>query len=101
MLKFKGTTLYPPAIFDVLDEAEAIKEYVVSVNNDEYGNDDIQILLPSSVRSDSLNDFLKSLLRSRLRVNIPVTYKPDDELQRLKFDPAKRKPVKFLDLRAK
>ena len=43
MIKYKGTTLYPPAIFDVLDHTPYVENYVVEVDVDENGNDNILI----------------------------------------------------------
>ncbi|MDR3297618.1 MAG: AMP-binding protein, partial [Prevotellaceae bacterium] len=43
MLKFKGTTLYPPAIFDVLDNTPYVENYVVEVRLNDSGNDDVLV----------------------------------------------------------
>jgi len=37
MIKFKGTTLYPPALFDLLNEMEEIKDFVAEVYSNEIG----------------------------------------------------------------
>ncbi|MDR2824437.1 MAG: AMP-binding protein, partial [Prevotellaceae bacterium] len=41
LLKYKGTTLYPPAIYDVLDNTPYLENYVVEVSLNDSGNDDI------------------------------------------------------------
>ena len=39
MIKFKGTTLYPPALFDILDNIPEVKSYVVEVYTNSLGTD--------------------------------------------------------------
>ena len=36
MIKFKGTTLYPPALFDILNERDEILDYLVEVYSNKY-----------------------------------------------------------------
>ena len=43
MIKYKGTTLYPPALFDILDNIPHIKNYIVEVYTNELGTDEILI----------------------------------------------------------
>ena len=50
MIKFKGTTLYPPALFDMLNELEDVKDYVAEVYSNEMGTDEVLIyIVPSSL----------------------------------------------------
>ncbi len=37
MIKFKGTTLYPPALFELLNEMEEVVDFVVEVYSNEVG----------------------------------------------------------------
>ena len=43
MIKFKGTTLYPPALYDILENIEGVKNYVVEVYTNQIGTDEILI----------------------------------------------------------
>ena len=45
MIKFKGTTLYPPALFDLLTEMEEVKDFVVDVYSNEIGMDEVLLHL--------------------------------------------------------
>src|SRR5690606_17930369 len=67
MIKFKGTTVFPPAIFDVLDMVKEIELYQVEVSANEFGNDEITILLGASLNTEYFIEKLNSLFRSRLR----------------------------------
>jgi len=100
MIKLKGTTLYPPAINDVLDNADYVGSYVIYVSESEAGTDDVlvKVALKPGAPEDAVKD-LKDRFRSRLRVAPGVEIVPMDELQRVLFPAKSRKPVKFIDLR--
>lgn len=104
MLKFKGTTVFPPAIFDVLDMMPEIDLYQLVIENDEYGNDDIFVNLPLELLKNDTEDYsfekeIKSIFRSKLRVVPKFNYLKIDVLKDSIFNPAVRKPVKILDRR--
>jgi len=102
MIKLKGTTLYPPAINDILDNTDYLANYVVYVQDSEAGTDDVVV----KVGLKTVPDFdvvkeLKDRFRSRLRVAPRVEVLPAEEIQRINFPAKSRKPVKFIDLRKK
>ena len=41
MIKYKGTTLYPPALFDMLNEMEHVLDFVAEVYSNEMGTDEV------------------------------------------------------------
>lgn len=43
MIKYKGTTLYPPALFDILDNVPYLENYIVELSNDENDKDRITV----------------------------------------------------------
>lgn len=100
MIKLKGTTLYPPAINDVLDNADFVANYVVYVQDSEAGTDDVlvKIGLAHATDFDPVKE-LKDRFRSRLRVAPRVEALPPEEIQKVNFPAKSRKPVKFIDLR--
>ena len=102
MLKLKGTTLYPPAINDVLDNAEYIENYVIIVSDSEAGTDDVTVRagLKYPVEFDVVKD-LKDRFRSRIRVAPRIEICPKEEIARINFPAQSRKPVKFIDNRKK
>jgi len=102
MIKLKGTTIYPPAINDVLDNTDFVGNYVVVVRSSEAGTD--AVLVRISLRDDSIRpaDAIKRLkdhFRSRLRVAPEVEILPADVIQQITFPAKSRKPVKFIDER--
>lgn len=102
MIKLKGTTLYPPAINDVLDNVEYVSNYVIYVQDSEAGTDDVvvKVALAHDPGVDVVKD-LKDRFRSRLRVAPNVEICPKEEIMRVVYPAKSRKPVKFVDLRNK
>lgn len=105
MIKYKGTTLYPSAIFDVLDNVEIIDNYYVVVDTDENGNDDIVIYIGCRAEHQSAGENiqkeLKDRFRAKLRVAPNVTLADPEEIKKVNANDVNRKPVKFIDKRNK
>lgn len=99
MIKFKGTTIFPPAIFDVLDMVAEVKMYQVVVKQDEFGNDLIDILLPNELDNENFTNELRSLFRSKLRVAPDLQFVDMNILEKRVFTAEKRKPEKLLFLK--
>ena len=97
MLKYKGTTVFPPAIFDVLDMIDYINLYQLEIHFDEYRNDDLIINLPKNIENKEKD--VKSLFRSKLRVVPKFQYFEKEDLKRKIFIEEKRKPTKIIDFR--
>jgi len=102
MIKLKGTTLYPPAINDVLDNTPYVENYVIVVEDSDAGLDDVivKIGLKSKPDFDYVKD-LKDRFRSRIRVAPRVETYPVEEIHAINYPAKSRKPVKFIDLRKK
>ena len=102
MIKLKGTTLYPPAINDVLDNTPYVENYVVVVEDSDAGTDDVivKIGLKFQPEFDYVKD-LKDRFRSRIRVAPRVETLPVPEIAAINFPAKSRKPVKFIDKRSK
>ena len=101
MIKLKGTTIYPPAINDVLDNTPFVGNYVVVVRHSEAGTDEVivRVSLRGSIGNDEAVKQLKDHFRSRLRVAPIVEILPADVIQQINFPAKSRKPVKFIDER--
>ena len=99
MLKYKGTTIFPPAIFDVLDVVEVIDLYQLEIKHDEFLNDDICVYLPEDIFGKKFERDIVSLFRSKLRVVPTLCYIDRAKLKLKVFNQEKRKPTKIVDLR--
>lgn len=100
MIKFKGTTLYPPALFDLLNEREEILDFVVEVYSDEIGLDQVALYLVPAERTDECDYRIRSYLQARLRVSPHIKYVTAEEIQKLQFNETSRKLTKFIDKRS-
>ncbi len=102
MVKYKGTTLYPPAIFDVLDNVPYVENYLLEVLDNECGNDNVVIKVGISEQPgyDVVKD-LKDRFRARIRVAPDIEICPVEEIRKIALPDAGRKPIKFIDNRKK
>lgn len=99
MIKFKGTTLYPPALFDLLNEMDEIRDYVAEVYSNEIGMDEVLLhLLPVSQTEES-DRKIRAYLQARLRVSPHIHYVSQEQIIKMQFPEAGRKAVKFIDKR--
>lgn len=99
MIKYKGTTLYPPALFDLLNEMEEIKDFVAEVYSNDIGMDEVLLHLLPMNTSEECDRKIRAYLQARLRVSPHVKYITAEELQKIQFQESSRKPVKFIDKR--
>ncbi|SHI67437.1 phenylacetate--CoA ligase family protein [Flavobacterium terrae] len=99
MIKYKGTTLYPPAMHDLLNYFEAIQNHVIEISTNDLGTDEILIKIASSKASEELLSEIKDHFRAKLRVTPKVEFVPSDQLNKIIFTPMSRKPITFIDKR--
>ena len=99
MIKYKGTTLYPPALFDILDNIPAVTNYIVEVYTNNIGTDEILIRVGAPNAGSSLEKEIKDLFRAKVRVAPTVRFEQPELITQLQFPAMSRKPVKFIDLR--
>ena len=105
MIKFKGTTLYPPMIVDVLDNCRDIANYQLVLSLNDLGNDDVKVRIgvpdPDPDRDARLIADLKNTFRAKIRVAPEVEVCRADLLARDIYLESSRKPLKVVDLRPK
>ena len=101
MIKYKGTTLYPPALYDILDNIEYIRNYIVEVYTNQIGTDEILIHIGSKAAEEDKEKNIKDHFRAKLRVAPLIKFEPESVIQKLQFPETSRKPVKFIDNREK
>ena len=99
MIKFKGTTIYPPILFDILDNIPEVENYIVEVFTNSLGTDQIQIRIGSNNHSDAFVKQIKDIFRSKVRVAPDIQFESVELISRIQTPPMSRKVVKFFDLR--
>lgn len=96
MLKYKGTTLYPPALFDILHEMENVIEYVAEVSSNEMGTDEVLIYIVPDNYDEETNRKIRANLQARLRVSPHVKYITEEEIKKMQMPEAGRKIIRFI-----
>lgn len=99
MIKYKGTTLYPPALWDTLDEIPSISLYYVEVYTNDIGTDEIKIHISSADHSEAFEKKIKDRFRSKIRVAPLIEFEEADEMRKVVYPEMSRKAVKFIDRR--
>ena len=99
MIKFKGTTLYPYAIFDVLEQISYVENYLVYVSTNEIGTDQLTVKVGTRTQSEEMEKEIKDKFRARLRVAPEVIFESIETIQKIQTPEIKRKPIKFFDER--
>ncbi|MBO9699236.1 MAG: AMP-binding protein [Sporocytophaga sp.] len=99
MIKYKGTSLYPPALYDILDTMPMIKNYIVEVFTNEIGTDEILIRIGCVDVLENFEKEIKDHFRAKLRVAPMVRFEDPKLIQSLQFPEISRKAIKFFDKR--
>jgi len=99
MIKYKGTTLFPPALWDTLDEIPSIALYYVEVYTNDIGTDEIKIHITAADHSEAFEKKIKDKFRSKIRVAPLIEFEDADSIRKVVYPEMSRKPVKFIDRR--
>ena len=99
MIKYKGTTLYPPAMNDILNDFNGILCYQIVIQSNEIGLDEIIIKLSTEISDENFENEVRDHFRAKLRVSPKIEIVDFDILSKIVFNPNSRKPINFLDLR--
>lgn len=105
MIKFKGTTLYPPMVIDVLDNCKDVVNYQLIIGLNDLGNDDITVRIglsnPDAGKDSILVANLKNTFRAKIRVAPNIEIYRADILAKEIYRDTNRKPIKVVDNRPK
>jgi phenylacetate-CoA ligase len=99
MIKYKGTTIYPPAMYNLLNDFSEIDNYIIELDENEVGMDNITIKLGTNASSEDLMQRLKDHMRAKLRVLPMIMILSIDAVNKLNFPGINRKPILFVDKR--
>lgn len=97
MIKYKGTSLYPNAIYNVLENINSVRNYQVEVHTNEIGTDEITVNISTASQPNA--DVFIEAFRSRLRVVPKINFFTEAELTAKLFPETSRKALKFIDKR--
>ena len=99
MIKYKGTTLYPPALNDILSGYPGISAYQIVIKNNEIGTDEIVVKISTENLDENFLREVKDHFRTKLRVSPTIEIHPEESLLQEIFLAKSRKPINFIDLR--
>lgn len=92
LIKFKGTSLYPQAIFNTLNALEFVDLYQIVAEEQELTTNKLRILLPEGSITAKQIEEAKLVLRANLKVTPEIELVEGNELRRRVFNPDNRKP---------
>jgi phenylacetate-CoA ligase len=99
LIKYKGTTLYPPAINNALNSISEISDYFVQAAKSEIGTDDLQVYIAIKNKNENTAEKIKQALQSSLRVLPDIFYVSIEEIVQMQSLQSDRKLNKFKDNR--
>ena len=99
MIKYKGTTLYPPAMNNLLADFHEVKGHVIEIYHNDIGTDEILIKIFTPKASDRLLSKIRDHFRSKLRVSPTIEICSREKIQELQLSKLGRKPVSVIDRR--
>jgi phenylacetate-CoA ligase len=100
MIKFKGTTLYPPALNEILNDIACIKSYYTEVYHNELGLDVIRVHVACINENPENDKIIKDHFKAKIRVTPEVIYEKFEIIENVRNTLNFRKPVDFMDNRA-
>jgi phenylacetate-CoA ligase len=101
MIKFKGTSLYPPSLYDILNNVAYVKNYIVEVHTNEIETDEITITIGVKDPPPNFEKELKDHFRAKLRVAPNIKTDSPENITKLQFPEMSRKAITFFDRRKK
>lgn len=99
IIKFKGTSIYPSVIYEILNGNSNIIDYVLEVSSNELDTDDIAIWIAARDNSEKLISKLISYLHASLRVMPKIIFSEIETIKQKQFSGFGRKPQRFIDKR--
>lgn len=99
MIKYKGTTLYPPAMHNILNDFADVESYIIEISHNAIGTDEILIKIATKNTSQKLLQHIKDHFRAKLRVAPKIEFHDKREIQKLQFPAMSRKPIHVIDKR--
>lgn len=99
MIKYKGTTLYPPAMNDILNDFNNLLCYQIVIQSNEIGLDEIIIKISTDSESENFVGEVRDHFRAKLRVSPKIEIVEFEILSKIVHNPNSRKPITFIDLR--
>ncbi|MFD2822407.1 phenylacetate--CoA ligase family protein [Lacinutrix iliipiscaria] len=99
MIKYKGTTLYPPAMNNILNDFNEVELYIIEISKNSIGTDEILIKIAATTPTEKLLLRIKDHFRAKLRVAPKIEFHDKKVIQKIQFPIMSRKPINVIDKR--
>jgi len=99
MIKFKGTTIYPPSIYDLLNDIDEVENYLVELSTNDIGTDDVLVKVGCKNPDALLEKKIKDHFRAKLRVTPSVEFDTVKSIDKQLMPEGARKPIYLVDKR--
>ena len=100
MIKYRGTTLYPQAVYSALDEIPEVTDYYITVTSDFDLSDALKVFVSLKDNSCSAGRIMDKL-QAHLRVSPDVIIASEEAIKEQLFAGNSRKAIRFIDRRTK
>jgi len=96
LLKYKGTSIFPAAIFNVLQSESAIQDYLIEAKNNEGRTDELLVHIVCAEANEQFKLHLENQCKAALRVTPEFQFSTAEKLAALR--PAEnRKIIRFIE----
>jgi len=99
MIKYKGTSLYPPALFEVLNMIPEVVNYLVELTTNTIGTDELLVRIGSYQSGPDMEKQIADHFRAKLRVAPALRFESPEHIRNEQMPELSRKPVLFIDKR--
>jgi phenylacetate-CoA ligase len=99
MIKYKGTSLYPAAIYEILGNVPEIENYQVEVSSGNAGTDEIAIIIGSKADEKAMHSKITDTFKAKLRVTPKIWFLSPEAVNEKLISAESRKPRVFVDKR--
>jgi phenylacetate-CoA ligase len=98
MLKIRGTSVYPQAVFNALDELDGVGDYYLELRSSADLSDELVVHVAEGGRLPPPAAIAEHL-QARLRVTPFICVDPEEKVRHHLHSPESRKPVRVMDRR--
>lgn len=99
MIKYKGTSIYPSTLTDIITGIEEVEEYVLQISKDHLEQDCLKLYLQTQKTKTEINELLRPLFQQKTRVIPQFFIVENEEMKMMQFKNNSRKSQKIQDLR--
>ena len=92
LIKYRGTSIYPQAIYNVLNSIDEINLYHLEVEQEDMTTQKLFILLAQEDVAEERLSEIRTLMKAKLKITPDLILIPIDKLKKTIFDNRKRKP---------